>query len=144
MFRNKINNFNIIPGGTEQERPELYSEIIHNKNFYCKNSQNKNLQGKETHSQTIYNYFVKFYTETYNKHINKINVRGETIFKALHHNNNVTNVKIINYKLIYYSLPLNKKFKNRYGKICYLCKKICNEDNSHLFIECEIAKKSHL
>ena len=30
-----------------------------------------------------------------------------TFFKALNHNNNDTNVKIINYKLMYNSLPLN-------------------------------------
>ena len=63
------------------------------------------------------------------------------IFNSLHHSGLLSNVLIVNYKLLFNSLPTNKKFNNRYDKKCYLCNKITDEDISHIFVECDQTKK---
>ena len=53
-----------------------------------------------------------------------------------------SNLRSLNYKIIFDGLPCNKKFKNRYGKICYLCRKETDETLEHIFIECPKVRDS--
>jgi len=48
---------------------------------------------------------------------------------------------VTNFKLIRHGLPTNAKFKNRYDNICFMCKKIINENTDHVFVQCELAIK---
>ena len=64
------------------------------------------------------------------------------IFYNLHNNITCANIRIVNYKTMLKGLPLNKKFRNRYDKKCYICNKVLDEDLMHLFVSCESARKS--
>ena len=68
-------------------------------------------------------------------------ITEENIFLDIHKLNS-SNVRLVNYKLIFNSLPTNYKFKNRYDKICFMCKKKLNEDIKHIFVNCKYAKES--
>ena len=43
--------------------------------------------------------------------------------------------------LLHHGLATNSKFKNRYDKKCFMCKKTLNENSEHIFVKCELAQK---
>ena len=58
-------------------------------------------------------------------------------FLKLHRIIKYSYLKSLNYRLqIYNGLPCNTKFKYRYVKICYLCKREVDETIEHIFIAC--------
>ena len=59
------------------------------------------------------------------------------IFGKLHKIVKDSEIKSINYKIVMDGLGINKKFRNRYGKVCYICKKEVDEDLEHIFINCK-------
>ena len=82
---------------------------------------------------------AKFYPKPFSRWTAWIKMKN--IFSNLNKNIKDTSIKLINYKLILEALPVNKKFKNKYGKICYLCKKNLEESCEHIFYECNTTKK---
>ena len=54
---------------------------------------------------------------------------------------NSSNLRLVNYKLIYNALPTNFRFRNKYEKKCYMCKKNLNESCEHIFINCECPRE---
>ena len=54
---------------------------------------------------------------------------------------NSSKVRITNYKLIHHGLAINTKFKNRYDRKCFMCKKTLKENSEHIFVKCALAEK---
>ena len=93
-------------------------------------------------SKFIYNLIVEQYLEKRNLKLppNIENKEQINIFLDINRLN-CSNIRLINYKLLRHGLPTNKKFKNRYDNICFMCKKILNESPEHIFVNCEISKE---
>ena len=62
------------------------------------------------------------------------------IFKS-HNKYYSSNIRLVNFKLIYNAIPINCKFRNKYDKKCFMCKRNLNEDCEHIFINCERSKE---
>ena len=67
-------------------------------------------------------------------------IEQKNLYSKIHKLNKSSCIRIINYKLMFNGLPTNKKFKNRYGKMCFMCKKIVVEDIEHIFVNCNQTK----
>ena len=50
---------------------------------------------------------------------------------------NSSNIRLVNFKLIWNGLPTNVKFKNVYDSKCFMCKRKLNEDLEHIFVRCK-------
>ena len=61
----------------------------------------------------------------------------EYIYTKIHKIINSSKVRLTNYKLLHHDLPTNSKFKNRYDKNCFMCKRVLNENTEHIFVKCE-------
>ena len=61
----------------------------------------------------------------------------EYIYTKIHKIINSSKVRLTNYKLLHHGLPTNSKFKNRYDKNCFMCKRVLNENTEHIFVKCE-------
>ena len=170
FFRTFIDNFNIRPIGVDEERPSFYnlmlecaktfsrifetwSKIENEKkikiNEIRKNNKPLKLIDKSflnnsnlLQSKFIYNLIVEQYLEKRNLKLppNIENKEQINIFLDINRLN-CSNIRLINYKLLRHGLPTNKKFKNRYDNICFMCKKILNESPEHIFVTCEISKE---
>ena len=93
-------------------------------------------------SKFIYNLVVDQYLEKRNLKLPPNIENREQINIFLDINRlNCSNIRLINYKLIRHGLPTNKKFKNRYDNVCFMCKKKLNESPEHIFVTCEISKE---
>ena len=90
-------------------------------------------------SKVIYDLFLKNYTVAL-KLGGEGRYREVKIFEKLNKNIKNSQIKTINYKIILNGLGLNKIFKNRYGRICYLCKKEIDEDMEHIYINSDSVK----
>ena len=174
-LRDYIKNFNIFPGGLDQNRPIFFKEMIKNiiefKNLYSNwaKSENEKRQKiienlnkvsnkkkvfkeiepnflenfKRLTSKFIYEKFIIGYKNCTNLLPNLRSTDQKLVFNSLHQNNRLSNLVVFNYKLLFKALPTNKKFNNRYEKKCYLCNKVTDESISHLFVECDLAKKCY-
>ena len=172
-LREYLTNFNIIPGGSEKDRPIFFKKMIASiesfKILYRKWALNenekrkriceiKNLSRKDKQvfkpveknflenfrkltSKFIYNNFIENFRFVPRISYGYTVQEQEKIFLLIQNLKAQDKVKIVNYKLLLNGLPLNKKFKNRYDKKCYLCKRTVDEDTEHLFVSCKIAKK---
>ena len=121
---------------TEEEKEKIIKRLINKIEKYKGSYINGSLL---MNTKEIYKLFLKKYTEVL-KLGGEASNREEEIFENLNNNIKDSKLKIINYKIILNGLGLNKKFRNRYGKICYLCKKEVDEDLEHLFLSCDSIK----
>ena len=175
-FKDFLSNYNILPGGLDNERPSYFSYMIEcwkkfrikfedwvlkenerrkkkyeekfkfflDKSkikpfaFYDKNFLNNSILLK---SKFIYNLFLEDFSMIKKLPYHFKKITEENIFLDIHKLNS-SNVRLVNYKLIFNSLPTNYKFKNRYDKICFMCKKKLNEDIKHIFVNCKYAKEA--
>ena len=64
----------------------------------------------------------------------------QNLYSKMHKLNKSSNIRIINYKLMFNGLPTNKKFKNRYSNKCFMCEKNEDEDIDHIFVNCNQTK----
>jgi hypothetical protein len=172
FFREFIENFNIKPVGTDEERPNLYksmlecaksfskifeawSKIENDKRTKINAIRNNNKPVKLLNnlflnnsnllkSKFIYNLILEKYVEKISLKLpsNIENKEQINIFLDINRLNS-SNIRLVNYKLLLNGLPTNEKFGNRYDKVCYMCKKILNESPKHIFIMCEISKKNY-
>jgi RNase P subunit RPR2 len=166
FFRTFIDNFNIKPIGNDEERPifynlmlegaktfskifETWSKIENEKkikiNEIRKNNKPLKLIDKSflnnsnlLQSKFIYNLIVEQYLEKRNLKLppNIENKEQINIFLDINRLN-CSNIRLINYKLLRHGLPTNKKFKNRYDNICFMCKKFFIESPEHIFVNLE-------
>ena len=58
----------------------------------------------------------------------------EYIYTKIHKIINSSKVRLTNYKLLHHGLPTNSKFKNRYDKNCFMCKRVLNENTEHIYL----------
>jgi hypothetical protein len=176
IFKEYLNNFNILPVGLETDRPKLYTLMIEiSKNFsekYVKWCGIENEKRKKLHeirmkkisdktkikafipysnkflinsgilySKLIYNLFLVDYSLVKNLDFNIDKSEQEFIYANVHKSLNSSKVRLTNYKLIHHGLATNSKFKNRYDKVCFMCKKTLNENSEHIFVKCVLAKQ---
>ena len=95
-------------------------------------------------SKFIYNLFLEKYFE---KKILKLpssicNMDQKNIFLDINRLNS-SNIRLINYKLLRHGLLTNEKFRNRYDKVCFMCKKKLSESPKYVFIICEVSKECY-
>jgi len=166
-FREYIENFNISPTADVKYRPIFYQVLLENakkfkimfdkwvkvenenrmKLIKVKNKikiLNSNfLKNPEIlKSKFIYNMFLEQHKEKkYIKLPNHIDKNEEPIIFLDINKLNSSNIRLVNYKLLYNALPTNFKFKNKYDNECFMCKKKINEDCEHIFIKCERARE---
>ena len=175
-FKDFLSNFNILPGGLDNERPAYFSFMIECwKKFKIKfevwivkeNDKRKKLyeeKFKKTldkkkikpfiaydknflnninllKSKFIYNLFLEDFSMIKKLPYNFIKKEAEHIFLDIHKMNS-SNIRLVNYKLIFNGLPTNYKFNNRYDRICFMCMEKLNEDIKHIFINCKYAEKT--
>ena len=91
-------------------------------------------------SKSIYRIYLKKYVLEVKL---EGNARGleKVVFESLHSFNTDSSLRSFKYKIIFNALPTNKKFKNIYGKFCYICKKEIDEDIEHILFKCEGIKE---
>ena len=95
------------------------------------------------YSKIIYRLFLEDYSLVKNLDNNICKNDQEYIYLKIHKINS-SHVRTTNFRLIRHGLPTNAKFKNRYDNICFMCKKIINENTDFVFIQCELAIKFFL
>ena len=135
-----LNNFNIIPGGSDVERPEAYKRIIEDINDLKKINKNFILDSFFYKSKNIYITISKQYEERAkceilereNFEIDWKKVYKKNLDKRLSSDLRSTNYKILN-RGISSSISFSKNQK------CPLCKKE-NKNLHHLFLNCRITK----
>ena len=129
-------NYNIIPEGSDDERPKIYSYMIECYEKYKKLNTNYRIGESILNSKIIYEKLRKGY---------EIRPKYESLPVALDWNMvnfNLMNKKLdsrlreINFKILNNCLSLNIKYSNRLRKNCVLCKKK-TENLNHLFLECQ-------
>ena len=93
-------------------------------------------------SKFIYNIFLEDFARKNHSNLLNNNDKKEEqqIFLSLNKLSS-SNIRLVNYKLIYNALPTNYKFRNKYDKKCFMCKKNLNEDCEHIFITCDRSKE---
>ena len=169
-FRDYLTNFNICPCGKEDDRPILYIDMIKKykkfsnlfkiwcdsenpkrKTIFEKKNREKGkifkpLDGKFLNNLTIlksrfiYSMCVKENIVMPKIPLDLTEIEQKNLYSKIHKLNKSSCIRIINYKLMFNGLPTNKKFKNRYGKMCFMCKKIVVEDIEHIFVNCNQTK----
>ena len=92
-------------------------------------------------SKIIYNLFLVDNSVIKNLDYNIEKNEQEFIYANMHKSLNSSSVRLTNYKLLHHGLATNSKFKNRYDKKCFMCKKTLNENSEHIFVKCELAQK---
>ena len=172
-FKDFLSNFNILPGGLDNERPAFFAFLIEcwkkfqiifeawiikenerRKIIYeekCKKTVDKKkikpfvayeknflYNINLLRSKFIYNLFLEKFSTIKRLRSNLKKKEEENIFLEIHKINS-SNIRLVNYKLIFNSLPTNFKFNNRYDNICFMCKKKLNEDIQHIFVNCKYA-----
>ena len=176
LFKEYLNNFNILPVGLETERPLLYKMMIEISKIFSEKYVNwceiENVKRKKLHeikmkkasdknqikpfvpysskflnnsgilcSKLIYNLFLVDYSLVKTLDNNFEKSEREFIFANMHKSLNSSKVRLTNFKLIHHGLATNSKFKNRYDKVCFMCKKTLNENFEHIFVKCDLAKQ---
>jgi exonuclease III len=176
LFKEYLNNFNILPIGLETHRPKLYKDMIEtSKNFsekYVKWCDIENERRRKIHesrmkkisdknkiiafvpysnkflinsgllnSKLIYNLFLVDFSLVKGLDYSIDKNEQEFIYANVHKSLNSSKVRLTNYKLIHHGLATNTKFKNRYDRKCFMCKKALNENSEHIFVKCALAEK---
>jgi hypothetical protein len=176
LFKEYLNNFNILPVGLETERPLLYKMIIEISKIFSEKYVNwceiENVKRKKLHeikmkkasdknqikpfvpysskflnnsgilcSKLIYNLFLVDYSLVKTLDNNFEKSEREFIFANMHKSLNSSKVRLTNFKLIHHGLATNSKFKNRYDKVCFMCKKTLNENSEHIFVKCALSEE---
>jgi hypothetical protein len=176
LFKEYLNNFNILPVGLETERPLLYKMMIEISKIFSEKYVNwceiENVKRKKLHeikmkkasdknqikpfvpysskflnnsgilcSKLIYNLFLVDYSLVKTLDNNFEKSEREFIFANMHKSLNSSKVRLTNFKLIHHGLATNSKFKNRYDKVCFMCKKTLNENSEHIFVKCALSEE---
>ena len=170
FFREYIENFNIKPFGSDEERPNYYKFMLECAQSFSKifevwskienekkvkineiRKSNKPLRlidkfffnnSNLLKSKFIYNLVVEKFIEKKKLNLPTNIENKEQINIFLNINRlNYSNIRLINYKLLRRGLPTNEKFKNRYDNVCFMCEKNLTESPKHIFVTCEISKK---
>ena len=136
-LRNYLKNINITPVCSEKNLPEIYKDtisIIKKMRILDKSAEfNKKITSKYIYS------IIKEKNGLVQK-TSLLLFHDKDIFKNIHKNIDDSNIKIVNYRALYDSLPTNHRFKNKYGNSCYLCGKKLNEDLYHIFEKCSMTE----
>ena len=93
------------------------------------------------YSKLVYKLFLIDFSVVKNLDHNISKNDQEYIFSKIHKFINSSKIRLTNYKLIHHGLMTNSKFKNRYDKNCFMCKKTLNENEEHIFVKCKEAEK---
>jgi hypothetical protein len=93
------------------------------------------------YSKLVYKLFLIDFSVVKNLDHNISKNDQEYIFSKIHKFINSSKIRLTNYKLIHHGLMTNSKFKNRYDKNCFMCKKTLNENVEHIFVKCKEAEK---
>lgn len=133
LMRKDIKNFNIIQGGSDEERPLLYKKMIECVNEIKKKKVNFFDNKKNFNSRFIYSNFSN---KIQISQIRQSEKDTKIIFNQLKNIISNSEIFILNYKILFNALPLNAIFKNRYEKKCYLCNKKIDETVEHVFLRC--------
>lgn len=127
-------NFNIIPSGSDKDRPIFYNNIIYSKNKIKHLDKNFITKLKSYSSKKIYELLVE------DKYIKPkieslpLAVNWNDVYSKIHKNLYNSEVRTVNYKILMDALPLNYRiFKNKTK--CYFCNRH-DEERDHLFTEC--------
>ena len=134
----KIENFNIIASGLETEAPRFFKKIIEIIKEYKKlvsNNKQKTDAINITKSKEFYEIFRKSNEISPKIESQVRNEEWEITYKS-QHKNICSELRSMNFKILYSALYTKDKFKKNKDKLCLLCKKK-EESTSHIYIECE-------
>jgi hypothetical protein len=136
----KLNNFNIIPCGSDDERPREYEFMISCYKMYKIKNQKFNMNENTISSKILYEFFRERYEKRPTCESDIINIDWNDVYKKLLDKNLDSNLRIINFKILNNALSLNIKYSNRIQNRCYLCKN-SKEELDHLFIDCQVTNR---
>ena len=91
-------------------------------------------------SKNIYESFRAEYEDRPNYIKNNLKIDWENVYKKLFTKDLVSDLIVINFKVLNNALSLNIKYNNRFKNACFLCRKNA-EDLDHLFIKCSVTNK---
>ena len=129
-------NFNIIPFGLDQDRPEWYSKMYEIVSLVKKSNKQFMSQRSLYNSKQTYENFRKKYEVNPKCENDRLSLNWEEVYQKTLNKNLDSNLRTLNFKIINNGLDFNMKFSNRKNIKCFLC---CNqiEDIDRLFISCQ-------
>ena len=119
----KIKNFNIIPTGHDSKRPNEYSYMIECLKKYKNLNKNFKLTNCLPKSKNIYESFRSKYEDRHNYTKNNLKIDWKNVYKKLFTKNLVSDLIVINFKVLNNALSLYIKYNNRFKSACFLCRK---------------------
>jgi endonuclease/exonuclease/phosphatase family metal-dependent hydrolase len=135
----KLKNFNIIPSGSEKDRPVFYNNIIYSLNKIKHNDKTfinklKSYSSKKTYEILVEDKYIKPKIESL-----PLAVNWNDVYSKIHKNLYNSEMRTVNYKILMDALPLNYRiFKNKTK--CFYCNRH-DEERDHLFTKCEEVRK---
>ena len=133
-----LENFNIIPGGLEKDRPDIYAEIIKAANRVNETFPDKK-KALKLESKAIYQSLLVKYEKAPKLQTLNPSLDWKEVFKLNQFVCRDSNIRSFNYKFLYDAIPCNQRFNNREKIKCYFCNNK-TESTSHVFVECELTK----
>ena len=135
----QLENFNIIPGGLEKERPDIYVEIIKAADrvheIYSDKKKTLKIKSSEIYKSLLGKYEKEPKIQTLNPGID-----WKEVFKMNQFACRDSTIRSFNYKFLYDAIPCNQRFNNREKVKCYFCNSK-TETTAHVFTECELTKE---
>ena len=133
-------NYNIIPEGSDKERPKVYSFMIRCMEKYKKINTKYTLGAHILNSKIMYINFRKKYEERPKYEKLNIKMDWKLVNSKLMNKRLDSKLREINFRVLNNCLNLNIKYPNKFGQKCFLCRKKV-ETLEHLFITCHLTKK---
>ena len=135
----ELKNFNIIPQGEKKERPLFYEKMIECvcelKRLDCSYA----LHYNQTKTCESYALFVKQYEIRPKIESKYVCLDWREIYNNIHNTTVHSELRALNYKILFDALPCNQRFNNRIKQNCFLCDS-CIESRDHLFIDCSFTR----
>jgi hypothetical protein len=139
QLRPLLANFNIIPTGSETERPPLYSDIVRSISLFKKTNGDLFTNNKWRKSKNIYTFFLGLLSKPPICQRNYFGVDWPKCFKNINHRKLSSDLRTFNYRVLNDGLSLDLKYPHRKKNKCALCKTSL-ETKDHIFLECNISK----